>query len=159
MSGHRWRAWYHASMASIGGAWRLSVLLVWFRGQRDGWQQDRYVSYHPSQHAKAATRTSLSVRDVLSDDLAIPFSLAWSHCCLLLSYPHPCLDFLGNTVLLVCKPWHTSVFDFMDTDLSKIIRSNQYMTTGHIQFILYQILLAIKYMHSANVIHRDLKRT
>ena len=47
----------------------------------------------------------------------------------------------------------------MDTDLSKIIRSNQYMTTGHIQFILYQILLAIKYMHSANVIHRDLKRT
>lgn len=46
------------------------------------------------------------------------------------------------------------VFDFVDTDLSKIIRSNQYMTKGHVQFILYQLLLGLKYMHSANVIHR-----
>lgn len=49
------------------------------------------------------------------------------------------------------------VFDFVDTDLSKIIRSNQYMTKGHVQFILYQLLLGLKYMHSANVIHRDIK--
>lgn len=49
------------------------------------------------------------------------------------------------------------VFDFVDTDLSKIIRSNQYMTKGHVQFILYQLLLGLKFMHSANVIHRDIK--
>jgi serine/threonine protein kinase len=49
------------------------------------------------------------------------------------------------------------VFDFVDTDLSKIIRSNQYMTKGHVQFILYQLLLGLKYMHSMNVIHRDIK--
>jgi serine/threonine protein kinase len=49
------------------------------------------------------------------------------------------------------------IFDFVDTDLAKIIRSNQYMTQGHVQFILYQILLGIKYMHCANVIHRDVK--
>lgn len=46
------------------------------------------------------------------------------------------------------------VFDFMDTDLSRIIRSDQFMTKGHVQYILYQLLLGVKYMHSANVIHR-----
>lgn len=49
------------------------------------------------------------------------------------------------------------VFEFMDTDLSKIIKSSQFVSTEHIQYILYQILLGMKYIHSANVIHRDLK--
>lgn len=46
------------------------------------------------------------------------------------------------------------VFEFMDTDLSHILRSPQYMKKEHIQFILYQMLLGMKYVHSANVIHR-----
>jgi mitogen-activated protein kinase 1/3 len=49
------------------------------------------------------------------------------------------------------------VMDFVDTDLSKIFKSNQFMLMGHIEFILYQLLLGLKYIHSACVIHRDLK--
>jgi mitogen-activated protein kinase 1/3 len=49
------------------------------------------------------------------------------------------------------------VFDFVDTDLSKIFKSDQHMLIGHVQFILYQLLLGLKHMHSANVIHRDIK--
>lgn len=49
------------------------------------------------------------------------------------------------------------VFNFVDTDLSKIIKSDQHMGSAHVQYIMYQILLGIHYVHSANVIHRDIK--
>eukprot|EP00981_Chlorochromonas_danica_P010102 scaffold3044_cov176-Ochromonas_danica.AAC.20 len=49
------------------------------------------------------------------------------------------------------------IFDYADTDLSKIIKSNQFLSEEHVQFILYQILDGVRYIHSANVIHRDLK--
>jgi mitogen-activated protein kinase 1/3 len=49
------------------------------------------------------------------------------------------------------------VFEKIDTDLNKIIRSNQELSEDHYKFIFYQILRAILYLHSANVIHRDLK--
>jgi mitogen-activated protein kinase 1/3 len=49
------------------------------------------------------------------------------------------------------------VFEFVDTDLHKIIKSKQYMTIAHIQFILYQILDGVDYMHGSGIIHRDLK--
>lgn len=45
----------------------------------------------------------------------------------------------------------------VDTDLYKLILSPQFLTTEHIQTFMYQMLLALKYIHSFSVIHRDLK--
>ena len=45
----------------------------------------------------------------------------------------------------------------METDLHRIIYSKQPLTIDHIQYFLYQLLRGLKYIHSANVLHRDLK--
>ncbi|KAH9941959.1 kinase-like protein [Amylocystis lapponica] len=45
----------------------------------------------------------------------------------------------------------------MEADLHQIIKSGQALTNEHVQYFLYQILRGMKYIHSASVIHRDLK--
>lgn len=47
--------------------------------------------------------------------------------------------------------------ELIDYDLAKVIHSNVVFTEFHIQWFTYQILCGIKYIHSADVIHRDLK--
>jgi len=46
------------------------------------------------------------------------------------------------------------VTDLMETDLHRIIYSKQDLTEEHVQFFIYQMLCALKYMHSAGVVHR-----
>ncbi|TDL24073.1 Pkinase-domain-containing protein [Rickenella mellea] len=45
----------------------------------------------------------------------------------------------------------------MEADLHQIIKSGQGLTNEHVQYFLYQILRGMKYIHSASVVHRDLK--
>ncbi|CAA6671418.1 unnamed protein product [Spirodela intermedia] len=49
------------------------------------------------------------------------------------------------------------VFELMESDLHQVIMDNEDLTQEHHRFFLYQLLRALKYLHTANVIHRDLK--
>ncbi|KAL8272907.1 hypothetical protein Esti_003161 [Eimeria stiedai] len=49
------------------------------------------------------------------------------------------------------------VSNLMDTDLHRVIYSRQPLTREHHQYFLYQIVLAVAFLHEADVIHRDLK--
>ena len=49
------------------------------------------------------------------------------------------------------------VTDLMETDLHKVIYSRQPLSNEHSQYFLYQMLCALKYLHSTSVLHRDLK--
>ena len=48
------------------------------------------------------------------------------------------------------------IFEFMETDLHTVIRSN-ILEPIHKQFVMYQLLKALKFIHSAGIVHRDLK--
>ncbi|VDP03458.1 unnamed protein product [Schistosoma mattheei] len=45
---------------------------------------------------------------------------------------------------------------FMETDLCRLLKT-QKLSNDHICYFLYQMLRGLKYIHSANVLHRDLK--
>jgi Serine/threonine protein kinase len=47
--------------------------------------------------------------------------------------------------------------ELMECDMHQIIRSGQPLTDSHYQSFIYQILCGLKYIHSADVLHRDLK--
>ncbi|KAL0380151.1 UNVERIFIED_CONTAM: Mitogen-activated protein kinase [Sesamum angustifolium] len=49
------------------------------------------------------------------------------------------------------------VFELMESDLHQVIKANEDLSPEHYQFFLYQLLRGLKYIHTANVFHRDLK--
>jgi mitogen-activated protein kinase 3 len=49
------------------------------------------------------------------------------------------------------------VSDFMDTDLYRLCQSQVEFTENHVRHLMYQMLCGLNYMHSANILHRDMK--
>jgi serine/threonine protein kinase len=49
------------------------------------------------------------------------------------------------------------VTNLMESDLGRIIRSHQILPDQHMQYLLFQILRGLQHVHSADVLHRDLK--
>lgn len=68
------------------------------------------------------------------------------------------------SALDILQPPHIDYFQevyvltqLMQSDLHKIIVSPQPLTSDHVKVFLYQILRGLKYLHSARVLHRDIK--
>ncbi|KAI9987695.1 hypothetical protein PInf_023739 [Phytophthora infestans] len=49
------------------------------------------------------------------------------------------------------------VFEYLPSDLEKLLHSPQFLTAEHLRWLLLDLLKALKYMHSAEIVHRDLK--
>lgn len=49
--------------------------------------------------------------------------------------------------------------EYEESDLRKVIQKGAFtnISQNHVKLVFYNLLCAIKFMHSANVIHRDLK--
>lgn len=48
------------------------------------------------------------------------------------------------------------VFEYMETDLHAVIRAN-ILEEIHKQYVMYQLVKSLKYMHTAELLHRDVK--
>lgn len=50
-----------------------------------------------------------------------------------------------------------SVFEILETDLAQIIHSPQMLQPAHVQYFTFQLINGLNFLHTARVVHRDIK--
>lgn len=71
-------------------------------------------------------------------------------------YVRACLDY-GIGLDYCCNCCIFVLISFSDTDLHAVIKKGTLLKDIHKRYVMYQLLKALKYLHSGNVIHRDQK--
>lgn len=70
--------------------------------------------------------------------------------------PHPNIVRLLNVMRSSDDRHLYLIFDYMDVSLLTLLKSNA-LTVPQQRHVLYQLLCALKFVHSAEVVHRDVK--
>ncbi|KFD69120.1 hypothetical protein M514_18697 [Trichuris suis] len=121
-------------------------------GESKGQQRRHYFPFRPSGRERPLhVNVIVAHRSeglILIDPLS-PFSILTPQVLSCLDILHPPNARLFVEIYVLTE--------LMQSDLHKIIVSPQPLTSDHVKVFIYQILRGVKYLHSANILHRDIK--
>ena len=119
--------------------------------------------YKSSYYTKDNELKTVAIKKIpmSSQDEGIPLT-AVREISILKSYHHPNIVELLDIFITPVKPpnyrGHVDlVFEYMEHDINALVESKIQFTAGQIKNIMHQILTGIAYLHSNNIIHRDIK--
>lgn len=119
--------------------------------------------YKSSYYTKDNELKTVAIKKIpmSSQDEGIPLT-AVREISILKSYHHPNIVELLDIFITPVKPpnfrGHVDlVFEYMEHDINALVKSKIQFTAGQIKNIMHQILTGIVYLHSNNIIHRDIK--
>ena len=119
--------------------------------------------YKSSYYTKDNELKTVAIKKIpmSSQDEGIPLT-AVREISVLKSYHHPNIVELLDIFITPVKPpnyrGHVDlVFEYMEHDINALVESKIQFTAGQIKNIMHQILTGIAYLHSNNIIHRDIK--